>query len=1592
MNEEIIILEDKQGIIEEIDIEEEIGAVAGSAGRHSNLGGRDATDQHPITSITGLRAELDTIESLQTVYSDQKQQADYYKWYDENQNNVDRTCLFVTAIQDENGDVRIKPCDADSDVIGVTVSAASMIGGHPYNLVDMNSGVTVKQKYDGEINKYGLVVTSGIVAVQRESDVTVGDYVVPDAFGKAKKSNGQCGYIVTALSEQYGVECAVISLAASSTIAQSVSDTLFDPETGLTVRMKAAEHNIVAVTNLANDAYELAKANGGGGSGASDETIKNIYDRIDATDSTVGSLSESINIASQTVAEAKIIADSAASKSNEAFNEAASSRSDAQEAKENAQKSLEEITELASTMQPLSEWSSDDGTQTGISGFVSKSDEESTQLALVSQWKSNVEDDVGSISAIRTKADANEASIESIASWQDETNKTMAAVQQKADANEAAIKLITEWEGEGASSLTQLLEKANANEAAIEGLTSWQGETNSAMSTLSQKSDANGAYIQGFVSNIAKYSYGPYSQANRFTYEEALNILDIGTVYVPDANHSTDTYRSEIYGKTDGYDEVTCRFLKGYYYTWKVDPNDTSENPKPKWVPSESREVTFSPNYIIGNNTSPYWVPTKDVTYDDVVYEHDCLYKWVTTTIDEVEHTNWIQVATLRGNLGTVTTSLIKQTSSMIDIAVTDVMDNVAAIQVKVDDNSTDIQTVTSWKSQVEADVENIATIKQTADDAGASIAQVAAKICGEYITIEGDWDVADKNSNVVYYTTNDKKYWYYKDDEWKSTSYPTEAGLEVNAASIVTAINNQGESGVKLSGNYIHFESDQLTAIADLVEIDASKIQLDGYVTLTNLETEGETTIHGGNITTGTIDARLIGADSLSAISANMGMLDAGIIQSRDYSMPSPVNQGVEYVLVDDSYYQVMGVDLNIETVVITASYNGKPVTHIAENAFMGYKNLKTVKMPDTITYIGKKAFDGCVSLKSIALSENISTLREDAFARSGLVSIYLPNSVKLYQGVFAECRSLVRVNMGSAQSGYSPKNLYYVFSSCSSLTHVNIPEGCQTLGNTFSNCTSLESVVIPSTVTDMTNTFANCTSLKYIYFNGNEDAWNAIANKSIPDGVTIYYKGSWRYDNENGFRISCEDSNMIDSKYFKVTSDGKITSTSGKIGGWDITEEGISKNNMRLISSDDGDVLQSLVDKTTNSQIRLRVGDELERTSIRTKTQIDTVNYTVRGDGFTMTHDTGRDIIFNASARVTHIADGRFDAALVVKNVSVYQGRVQLLLSVDDDDGMYQWDLGTEFTLEISYSYNEVVMDTPLPSFCVLEDGSLYAQAANLQGHIEASSGTVGGISIDNNGSLYTNNFQIYNQLDEKTQNYYSILKFFNHDDNVTTKVSHNYIESPEIRCSQINSTQKIETKSLSLFDGITIDSQVETLKDSINGTEYDFNVPRIYYGDSSNGIGIFFIPGSIQEADVSVKVVGLLEYQTTLESRYNEIMVYVYAIDSNGEYLSNVTVPYDLPIHVRYKADLDGEEFEKRLVIPAKQHTVKFDPEFIWGIRESSWSISKINDVPIASYTKEERNDGYKIGATTTYTTQPKLEIRKYDGGTVTTKELF
>lgn len=63
-------------------------------------------------------------------------------------------------------------------------------------------------------------------------------------------------------------------------------------------------------------------------------------------------------------------------------------------------------------------------------------------------------------------------------------------------------------------------------------------------------------------------------------------------------------------------------------------------------------------------------------------------------------------------------------------------------------------------------------------------------------------------------------------------------------------------------------------------ITIQANKVNLTGYVTFTNLSTDGQTSISGGNITTGTIDASVVNVSNINADNIKTGTLKAITIQ----------------------------------------------------------------------------------------------------------------------------------------------------------------------------------------------------------------------------------------------------------------------------------------------------------------------------------------------------------------------------------------------------------------------------------------------------------------------------------------------------------------------------------------------------------------------------------------------------------------------------------------------------------------------------------------------------------------------------------------
>lgn len=293
---------------------------------HSKLYGRDLPNQHPIYAVEGLREELDAIESLQTVYSDKKQQANYYMWQDENLTQESRDGYFVCFYQ---GTDKIQKCNGKSDVFGVTVADAGFVGGQEY--IQAPDG-----KKAGRDSAYGLVVTAGTVSARCESDVVVGDYVVPNVDGIAEKSSGKYGYLVIAIEDKNGIDYAIISLTSSSTLAQSLANNVQN----LGDRMSSAERNITAVGNTANAAYKLAKDTKESTSIDMDvleEKVKEIIERTDNNENQADRIEIDLGSLKQSVAQAKAQAQSAINSAEAIRKEAVKTANDAlTEAKKNS--------------------------------------------------------------------------------------------------------------------------------------------------------------------------------------------------------------------------------------------------------------------------------------------------------------------------------------------------------------------------------------------------------------------------------------------------------------------------------------------------------------------------------------------------------------------------------------------------------------------------------------------------------------------------------------------------------------------------------------------------------------------------------------------------------------------------------------------------------------------------------------------------------------------------------------------------------------------------------------------------------------------------------------------------------------------------------------------------------------------------------------------------------------------------------------------------------------------------------------------------------------------------------------------------------
>ena len=223
-----------------------------------------------------------------------------------------------------------------------------------------------------------------------------------------------------------------------------------------------------------------------------------------------------------------------------------------------------------------------------------------------------------------------------------------------------------------------------------------------------------------------------------------------------------------------------------------------------------------------------------------------------------------------------------------------------------------------------------------------------------------------------------------------------------------------------------------------------------------------------------------------------------------------------------------------SLREVVLSQAVISSGVSSIGDYAFNNCSSLEEISIPQSVTDIGQYAFSGCRADIVWEGTPQINTIGSYAFAGYLGSSLEIPSSVtSISRNALSGCRSLNTLTIpfvGSGSGSYS--HFGYIFGASSyssnssyvpsSLTTVVITGGSEIGDYAFYNCRNITRIVIPSTVYSIgSNAFYGCNSLGYVFYDGEESAWNGISGYDNVTATVYYYSESeiyggnyWHYD----------------------------------------------------------------------------------------------------------------------------------------------------------------------------------------------------------------------------------------------------------------------------------------------------------------------------------------------------------------------------------------------------------------------------------------------------------------------------------------------
>ncbi|MBP3555585.1 MAG: leucine-rich repeat protein [Clostridia bacterium] len=283
--------------------------------------------------------------------------------------------------------------------------------------------------------------------------------------------------------------------------------------------------------------------------------------------------------------------------------------------------------------------------------------------------------------------------------------------------------------------------------------------------------------------------------------------------------------------------------------------------------------------------------------------------------------------------------------------------------------------------------------------------------------------------------------------------------------------------------------------------------------------------------------------------------------------------SEGLSYTSISNGY-MVSGIGTCKDTkLIIPSVYNGKPVVKIAESAFKGCTQLKSIVIPDSVTEIGKGAFSGCSNIESMTIpfvgssSDNgpnyTSTSHPEycfgyifgtdayegatkIFQTVGTIDskgFYIPDSLNtiIMTGNYMPYGAFSRLNV---EKIILLGNIYQMFDSSfygnNGISEIRLPKNCAYIGCTrtygfwdmcdvFQDCDNLKAIYIPKTLKFIGKfSFDGCDNLTDVYYEGTEEEWKAISIGDFNDcltNATIHYNHDYEQFEEQKDDVDISD-----------------------------------------------------------------------------------------------------------------------------------------------------------------------------------------------------------------------------------------------------------------------------------------------------------------------------------------------------------------------------------------------------------------------------------------------------------------------------------